>query len=99
MGMSKNFAVYFPNTGLITEILADTWDLNNNCLKFYAISCSEKTIVAVFNMSNILGFKEIKVGREQEDDKIPEEIAGGRSANVSGLLNKENMQRATGKGL
>jgi hypothetical protein len=31
--------------------------------------------------------------------KIPEEIAGGRSANVSSLLNKENMQRATGKGL
>jgi hypothetical protein len=65
MEMSKNFVVYFPNTGLITEILADTWDLNNNCLKFYDISCSKKTIVAAFNMSNILGFKEIK---EQEDD-------------------------------
>ena len=69
MGMSKNFAVYFPNTELITDILADTWDIdNNNFLTFYdkgnAISSSRKAVVAVFNMSNILGFKVIKNGND-----------------------------------
>ena len=62
MEMNKNFAVYFPNTEIITEVLAATWDLDNNCLTFYATSSSKKTIVAVFNMNNILGFKEIKDG-------------------------------------
>ena len=67
--MTKNFVVYFPNTELITDILADTWDIdNNNFLTFYAkgngISSSKKTEIAVFNMSNILGFKVIKNGND-----------------------------------
>ena len=64
MGMTKNFAVYFPNTELITDILADTWDIDNDgYLTFYdkgnGISSSKKMAIAVFSMSNILGFKEV----------------------------------------
>ena len=63
----NKYLVYFPNTDLITDIVADTWDIDNsNYLTFYAKDrsgvSSKKEVIAVFNMSNILGFKEIKDG-------------------------------------
>ena len=63
----NKYLVYFPNTDLITDIVADTWDIDNrNYLTFYAKDrggvSSRKEVIAVFNMSNILGFKEIKDG-------------------------------------
>lgn len=60
----KNFAIYFPNTELITEISADSWNKDkDNLLTFYQNGngqTSQKIPVAIFNMNNILGFKEIK---------------------------------------
>lgn len=58
--MNKSYLVYFPNT--IEEIIAETWDIDNNMLlSFYqsrSMVSRKNDVVAVFNMNNILGFKE-----------------------------------------
>ena len=63
----KNFIIFFPNAEYRTKISADSWDIDNagenNLLSFYNYSndeTSEKLVIAVFNMNNILGFREIK---------------------------------------
>lgn len=56
--MNKSYSVYFPNTDLIQEVVAETWDISNEILlTFYRFKGREKNAVAVFNMNNILGFK------------------------------------------
>lgn len=60
--MNKSYSVYFPNTDLIQEIIAETWDIDNSMLlSFYqsrSMVSKKNDVVAVFNMNNILGFKE-----------------------------------------
>lgn len=64
----SNFAVYFPNTDLIQEVIADGWDMPDpNKVTFFIGTWHEdlkqytnKQIVAVFNMNNIVGFRKIE---------------------------------------
>lgn len=52
----KEFAIYMINTDLVTEIEAAEWEIEDNFLYFYD---NQKNTIAVFNMKNIAGFKEI----------------------------------------
>ena len=64
----SNFAVYFPNTDLIQEVIADGWDMPDpDKVTFFKGTWHEdseqytnKQIVAVFNMNNIVGFRKIE---------------------------------------
>lgn len=69
--MNKSYSVYFPNTDIVQEILAETWDIDNDLLlTFYQIRSMEnkRIVVAVFNMNNILGFKENDITEVLEDE-------------------------------
>jgi hypothetical protein len=61
----RSFSVYFPNTDLIQKVEADSWDIDSNGYLIFISSVADgdgykvKHPVAVFNMDNILGFREI----------------------------------------
>lgn len=70
--MNKSYSVYFPNTDIVQEILAETWDIDNNMLlSFYqsrSMVSRKNDVAAVFNMNNILGFKENDIKEVAEDE-------------------------------
>lgn len=75
--MNKRYLVYFQNTDIVQEIIAETWEISddNMLLSFYqsrSMVSRKNDVIAVFNLSNIIGFKEdstyIYETTENEDD-------------------------------
>lgn len=54
----REFAVYMMNTDLITIINAAGWEIEDNTLVYFVDEQDET--IAIFNVRNIVGFKEIK---------------------------------------
>ena len=53
----REFAVYMMNTDLITVINAAGWEIEDNTLVCFVDEQDET--IAIFNVRNIAGFKEI----------------------------------------
>lgn len=74
--MNKRYLVYFQNTDIVQEIIAETWEISDNMLlSFYqsrSMVSRKNDVIAVFNLNNIIGFKEdstyIYEVTENEDD-------------------------------